>query len=151
VKKFKLDANPNVQSNLIQRYIGNWKKQKSAQKYEQKFVNQYGSNFEWNSRAHVEIIYREGGRADLKVYTGLTESGCGHTLGRHYGCWCKEEESRQEELEKEKVMQDILQKKREAVKAMALRVNKKIHTKVATTTTTITTAKASTTTSRWGP
>jgi len=150
-KKFKIDTNPNVQSNLIQRYIGSWKKQKTAQKYEQKFVNQYGSNFDWNSRAHVEVIYREGGRTDLKVYTGLTESGCGVSLGRHYGCWCKEEEQRQAELVKEKEMEKILEKKREAVKAMALRVNKKIHkTKVATNVPATTTATTSTGT-RWGP
>merc|ERR550517_1239574 len=138
LKKFKLDSNPNLQESLIQRYVGNWKKQKTPAKYEQKFVNQYGSNFEWNSRAHVQVIYREGGRADLKVYTALTESGCGVKLNRHYGCWCKQEDDRQAKLEEEKVMADILAKKREAVKAMADRVNKKIHTK-------------STTGSRWGP
>ena len=45
-------------------------------------------------------------------------------------------------------MQDILKKKREAVKAMALQVNKKIHTKTenATAAPPTTTAK----TSRWG-
>merc|ERR1719168_117010 len=79
-KKFVYQRDPNLTQTLIQKLVGNWRKQKSAPKYEQKFINQYASSMEWNSRPHEEIIYREGGRGDLKVYTGLTESGCGIAL-----------------------------------------------------------------------
>merc|ERR1712110_964410 len=98
-------------------------------KYEAKFMNQYSSHFDHRTRAHTEIVYREGGKAGLKVYTGLTESGCGITLGRVYHCWCKDEVHRQEQLARERKLQEELEKKRLAVQAIAMRVNRKIQTK----------------------
>eukprot|EP00494_Astrolonche_serrata_P011485 UN11570 len=49
-KKFKFDPNPNVNNVLIAKFIGNWKKQKTQAKWENKFLNQYSSFLNTGSR-----------------------------------------------------------------------------------------------------
>lgn len=121
-KKFKYDPNPNLQNTLIQKYIGNWKKQKKLERYVQKFLNQYSSNFTWSSRPYQQVIYKEGGKGGLAVQTNITEYGCGPSLHRHYQCWCVAEQEKQKALkdeqqrkEKEEMIkrqkQEMIQKK----------------------------------------
>lgn len=130
-KTFTFNTNPNLHKSLIQKHIGNWKKQTEVRRYEAKFMNQYESHFDWHTRPRIEVLYREGGRQDMKVYTGLTEYGCGITLKRPYSCWCKQEEEKRRVEAEEK-------KRKELLKAVTRRLQKQIEQKANTT-------------SRWGP
>jgi len=147
-KKFNFNTNPNLQNSLVQKYIGNWKKQKQREKFATKFMAQYRSQFEWMSAPHVKQFYREGGR-NLNVCTDLTEYGCGPTLKRYWRCWCTTELNRKKKEEQVKENAAKQKEKLERMRMMAAKVNKSIQEQNSSKTTTTTPAKA-TKTSRWG-